>query len=435
VNALSRTSWLLLALVVLGFLLRLGLAIVLVVDAPPAAGSDSQEYDTYAWNLAQGRGYRGMSPDVVDQDHLTAFRPPGTSIVWAGLYEVFGHRYDVVRIAHCFAGAATILLVYLIGRRSFNETVGLLAAATYSVWPMALLFSTQLMSESLGTLWFLWFVLECLRFAERPTWGRGAWSGLLLGIAVLTRPNPVFMIPLTGLWVFWQFRWNRSVILKGIAIPLLALATMVPWWIRNYSVFHTFIPISTLSGAGLLMGNNRIVVTDPKYYGYTIWDTDIPEYRDTLRSANDEVERDRRAKQLAIDWLSANTDQWPFLARSKMVRAWSPFLQPTTPRLYRLGTLLSWGPVLLLFLIAFVPTWVGFLRSGNPAWLIHLTVVSSLFITLIFWGETRYRFSIEPLCIILAAEAVVFGWVRLQRMLASKPYEVLSSRRVDEGRA
>src|SRR4051794_11023179 len=92
----SRIRWLLLVLVCLGFLPRLGLAIVLGINDSPEPGSDPQEYDTYAWNVAQGRGYRGMSPDVKDQDHLTAYRPPGPSLVWAGLYYVFGHRYDAV---------------------------------------------------------------------------------------------------------------------------------------------------------------------------------------------------------------------------------------------------------------------------------------------------------------------------------------------------
>jgi 4-amino-4-deoxy-L-arabinose transferase-like glycosyltransferase len=411
----SRTRWLLPALVGLGFLLRLALAIHLGIHDAPEPGSDQQEYDTYAWNVAQGRGYRGMSPDVTDRDHLTAYRPPGTSLVWAGLYRVLGHRYDIVRVTHCLVGAATILLVYLIGRRTLNDTVGLLAAVAYTLWPIALFYSGQLLSEPLGTLWFLWFILECLRFVDRPSWGRAVWAGILLGVSILTRPNPAFMIPLVVPWVLWQFRRHRPTVLKGLAIPLVAVATLAPWWVRNYVVLHTFIPISTMSGSGLLMGNNRIVATEPKYYGYYIWDAYIPEYRDAIRTANDEVRRDNLAKAFAIQWLKNNSDKWIFLAQAKLIRGWTPFLQPHTPRLYRLGTLLSWGPVLVLFLVAFIPTWVGFLRWGNPGWLIHLTVVNSLIVTLMFWGETRYRYSIEPLCIILACAPVVQGLAWLRR--------------------
>src|SRR5205085_1845579 len=122
--------------------------------------------------------------------------------------------------------------------------------------------------------------------------------------------------------------------------------------------FGRFIPLSTMGGSALLQGNNRIVATDPGLYGYSTWDSRIPEYRDALKSAGDEVERDRRAGQFAVDWLKANRELWPQLAVNKIVRGWTPFLQPNSPRLYRIGTLVSWGPVLLLFLVGFVPTGV-----------------------------------------------------------------------------
>ena len=83
------------ALVILALGLRLGLATYRGLDAPPEPGSDQQEYDTYAWNLAEGRGFRGMSPDVRDQDHLTAYRVPGTSLLWAGIYSLVGQSYQL----------------------------------------------------------------------------------------------------------------------------------------------------------------------------------------------------------------------------------------------------------------------------------------------------------------------------------------------------
>src|SRR4051812_13432072 len=106
-----RRRWFLGGIVVLGLALRIGLAAMQGLAEAPEPGSDSQEYDTYAWNVAQGRGYRGMSPDVADQDHLTAYRPPGTSLAWATVYRVVGHRYDAVRLLHCLASSLSIILV------------------------------------------------------------------------------------------------------------------------------------------------------------------------------------------------------------------------------------------------------------------------------------------------------------------------------------
>jgi 4-amino-4-deoxy-L-arabinose transferase-like glycosyltransferase len=412
----SRHQWTIAALVVLGFAIRLALAFVLGINKAPESGSDQKEYDTYAWNVAQGRGYRGMSPDVADQDHLTAYRPPIPSLVWAGLYAAFGHRYDVVRIANCLAGAAAVWLTYAIGWRCFKETTGVLAAAAYAVYPTALFFSTDLLSEPLGTMWFLGLLLACLRFAERTMWERAATAGILLGISILTRPNLIFMVPLTGIWALWQFRRERATLVRGLAIPVLAVATMGPWIVRNYVVFHRFIPLSTMGGSGLLQGNNRVVVTDPSLFGYSQWDSKIPECHEALVTAGDEFERDWRAREMAIRWLKANPDKWAFLAYAKTVRAWTPFLQPKTPRLYRLGTLISWGPVLVLFLLGVVPTLVAFLQRGDAGWILHLALLNHIIITLMFWGELRYRHSIEPVCILIAAESsvVISSWIKVR---------------------
>jgi 4-amino-4-deoxy-L-arabinose transferase-like glycosyltransferase len=399
----SRRKWIVFGLVFAAFALRLAVAIVLGINEPPEPGSDPEEYDTYAWNVAQGRGYRGMSPDVSDRDHLTAYRPPGTSLIWAGLYKVFGRRYDVIRTFNCAVGAATVWFVYAIGSRCFGPIVGLLGAGIYAAWPIALLYSTTLLSEPPGTFFFLAYLHACLVFAERRTWGTAAGAGVYLGLTLLTRPNPLPMIPLTAVWALWQFRRDSQALVRGISIPLIALVTLSPWWVRNAVVFGKFIPISTMGGSVLLQGNNRIVATDPEFYGYSIWDTRIPEYRDALRSAGDEIERDRRAGQFAKDWLKANPDLWPRLVWSKIVRGWTPFLQPKSPRLYRLGTLLSWGPVLVLFLIGFIPTGLRLLRDGHPGWLLHLAIIGSLPMTALMFGDMRYRYTLEPICILIAA--------------------------------
>jgi 4-amino-4-deoxy-L-arabinose transferase-like glycosyltransferase len=393
------------ALVGLGFVLRLALAIALGLNEPPARSSDDREYDRYAWNLAQGRGYRGQSPDVADQDHLTAYRVPGTSLVWAALYAALGHRYDAVRVLNCLAGAAAVWLTYAIGRRCYGERVGLATAALYAVYPTALIFNVGLVSEPLGTLWFLLSLLLSLHFAERPSWGRATAAGLLLGAASLTRPNSLFMIPLIGAWALIQFRGRRRAALQALAIPVVALATFVPWVVRNYLVFERFIPVATSGGSGLLQGNNRIVATDPGLYGYNLWDTQIPEYRDALRAAGNEYERDQLAQRLALRWLAENPDRWGYLLGAKFVRSWTPILAARSPRLYRILYLVTWTPVLVLLAAAYFPTLVVALRRGEPTWLIHLAILHYVIVSEIFYASIRYRQSIEPLCLLLAVEA------------------------------
>ena len=279
-----RVRILLAAVLASGLVARVGLAIAQGLAAAPVAGTDQEEYDTYAWNLAQGQGYRGMSPDVADRNHLTAYRPPGPSFLMAAIYMVAGHRYDAVRLVHCLLGVGSIWLVYRIGRKTFHEAVGLLAGGVYAFYPLAILQSTELLSEPLGVFLFLAFIDSVLAFAMSPTWPAAVWAGVILGAGLLTCANLVLMLPVLVVWAVWQFRGCRSALVRATAIMVVALAALIPWTVRNYQVFGEIIPFSTMGGSVLLQGNNSVVVTDPKLFGYSVWDTEIPEYRDALRA-------------------------------------------------------------------------------------------------------------------------------------------------------
>ncbi len=86
------------------------------------------------------------------------------------------------------------------------------------------------------------------------------------------------------------------------------------------------------------------------------------------------------------------------LAIAKIVRGWTPFLRPRSPLIQRLAMLLSWGPVLLIGLIGFVPWLVRFLRAGHPGWLLHMVILHLAALNVVFFGYARYRFVVEPYC-------------------------------------
>jgi 4-amino-4-deoxy-L-arabinose transferase-like glycosyltransferase len=427
-NMRRLVSRVLLVLMVMGLSLRIATSIHAGLAAPPVPGSDASEYDSYAWNLAQGRGFTGVSPDVKEPDgqllvHPSAYRAPGTSVLWAGLYLTFGHRYTIVRISQCVLDTLTILLIFEIGRRCFSDRVALLAAAIYAVWPTALLYSSSLGSEPLYAFLFCCFILVSLQFAERPSWPRAIAAGGLLGLAMLTRGNAVTMVALMVPWSLWQFRRTPRLAVRGLAISFVAMVILVPWTIRNYEVFHSFIPFETGGGDVLLGSYNRVIASDPLYYGYWIYPTsELPEYRNQIIAPNNEVVRDHVETQLAIAWIRNHPETWWYLAESRFRRSWTPFLQPQSPKLYRVGMLISWGPILVLFALGFFPSAIYFLRTGNPGWILHLGVFHFVMTALIFWGSSRFRYPVEGLCIILASATLVWICEKIgRRFSASAP--------------
>jgi 4-amino-4-deoxy-L-arabinose transferase-like glycosyltransferase len=342
-------------------------------------------------------------------EHPTAYRAPGTSVLWAGLYLSFGHRFSVVRVSQCVLDTLTILLVFGIGRKVFSNKVALVAATIYTVWPTALLYSSSLGSEPLYTFLFCCFILVSLQFAERPSWPLAIAAGVLLGLAMQTRGNAVLMLALMVPWSVWQFRRAPRQMVRGLAIALVALVMLVPWTIRNYEVFHSFIPFETGGGDVLLGSYNRIVASDPNEYGYWIYPTsELPEYRNQITAPNNEVIRDHVETQLAMQWARNHPETWWYLGESRFRRSWSPFLQPQSPKLYRVAMLMSWGPVLVLFALGFFPSAIYFLRTNNPGWLLHLGVLHFVMTALIFWGASRFRYPVEGLCIILASATLVW---------------------------
>ena len=423
----SVRSRILLAFIAIGITARIAVTVHAGLAAPLVPGSDAIEYDSYAWNLVQGRGYSGISPDVKSPtgellEHPTAYRAPLTSVFWAGIYWLFGHRYSPVRLAQCVLDTLTILLLYRGARLCFSDVVARLAAGVYAVWPTALLYSSLLGSEPLYAFLFCWSLLLSLQFAERPTWLRASGAGVLLGLALLTRGNAVMMVVLLIPWGIVQFRKTPRLILRTCLIPFMAMLMLLPWTIRNYRVLHAFVPIETGGGDVLLGSYNRVIANDPLYYGYWVFPTsELPEYTQQITAPNDEVKRDGVEMRLAKQWILDHPEKWWYLLESRFRRSWTPFLQPKSPVLYRIGMMASWGPVLVLLILGFLPTAIYFLRTNHPGWILHVGILHFVLTALVFWGASRFRYPVEGLCIILASATLVWLYKRISSAAATVP--------------
>ncbi|HEV3260935.1 MAG TPA: glycosyltransferase family 39 protein [Gemmataceae bacterium] len=403
----SRETWFLVAIALFTLAVQLVACTVLEdIQAAPRSGSDESEYDAYAWSLVQGRGYRGPSVDVLDRDHATAYRPPTASLYYAGVYLLFGHRYAAAHVANCVLVALTVLLVYAITRRCFGRGAARLAALAYACYPLAVYFNLPLGSETQGNFLLMLFVWCCLGVTgDRGTrWAIAA--GVVLGVFLLCKPGFVLLLPLLPVWALVVCGKDRLLWLRAALIPLLAGLVLIPWVVRNRLVLGAFIPFGTGGGQLLLCGNNRVVVEDPRLYGYSVMDNALPEYGPALRAANNEVARDALAKHFAIDWLRANPDKWFYLLRAKFVRLWAPLYQGAAYRSFEWFAMAYYGLILALFAAALLPVTMRFLRERHPGFLLPCLVVATTGTAVVFHGQHRYRFTIDGLCIVMAAATV-----------------------------
>jgi hypothetical protein len=307
-------------------------------------------------------------------------------------------------------------LVAAVGKRLFAGAPSWrLAALIIAVLPNQIayvpLLSVEIFFEFLLLLGFLLLM-------SQSTVGLLA-SGLIFGVAALTKSQALLLPLVLGLplLVFppgWpgMRKWFRTVVLAGIGM----LVVIVPWTVRNYTVFHTFIPISTNGGYTLLTGNN------PSAQGtYT---PDDPLVTDLSKNPRDQVEMDRIAKQRAWQWIAQNPWDFVRLIPAKIWFLWSGDGEAEWlyqrgysgydryVLLFRAARVVNQAAYFLLLLIA-VASLPAMVRQHRwlPPWCYSGWAVLSYFtaISVVFSGQSRFHFALMPFIALYAAWRVMPG--------------------------
>jgi len=188
-----------------------------------------------------------------------AFRDPiGTEAFWGlplypyflgFLYFVFGPAIYLIKFIQCVMGGITCILIYVIGRKVFDQTVGVIAGLLYALYNAAIFYEGFLISAALAAVLNCYLLLLVLSFQEKPTYKRSVAVGVLVGIASLATPSILLFAVLLAVWL------RRSV--KYLAIALVCcIAVIGIVTFRNYVVAKDFIPITAHNGITFYGGNN-----------------------------------------------------------------------------------------------------------------------------------------------------------------------------------
>jgi 4-amino-4-deoxy-L-arabinose transferase-like glycosyltransferase len=402
--------WLLLFAV--AFALR---ALYAWLAAGPGAlpSSDAAEYDTVAWNLARGLGF---SLDV--HGTPTAFVPPVVPWITSLLYRAAGHHYFEALLVQCAIGALVPLLVASLGGALFGGPAGRLAGWLTAFHPLLVFFSGYLLTETTFCATLLLALLLTAEWVKTPRPGRALGAGLAWGVAALTRPTALMLPQLLALWAWVPLGLTvmpRERVRQTLLLLLGVALVVGPWTLRNASVLHAFVPITTGSGRALLDSNNPEVWSDPVQRGGA---GRIDYFSPTSEFHGlSETALDARARARAVEFLRGHAREWPAMALAKLARfwrltaegggtgAWQRAGSPLTAVLRVLDPLAVWSIFALPFAL-----W-GLVRvvRGPRRWFQLLPAVVIVYLSalaVVFWGALRMRLPAEPLLMLFTAVGI-----------------------------
>lgn len=386
-----------------------------------------QETGNIAYSLASGKGF--SNPFRRDTGP-TAWLTPVYPLLVAATFKLLGiftarSFFFLVFLNVLFATAACIP-IFQVGKRVAGLGIGAAAAWLWALFPNAIMIPFEwIWDTSLSALLaaaLLWATMELADSNRLRDW---CGYGLLWGAALMTNPSLGSLLPFLLGWAAYRARRReRTPIgsfpwLKAPALALgLAILCCIPWTIRNYAVFHRFVPLRSNLPLELYIGNNENYDDrHPRYPGL------ITKERETVRYFHmGEVPFMEEERRKAINFIVSHPRVEIMLFGDRFAAFWTGlpnalqnFLATDSwlVRALMLGAVLS-GIGALAGIIVLARR-----RSENT---FPLAVYPVIFPFLYYITHTslRYRHPIDPVVLLLTAIAAGAFWDFCARHLFGK---------------
>jgi hypothetical protein len=148
--------------------------------------------------------------------------------------------------------AIGLLVLQITGSRiSFYSTL-IISAISLNVthW------TNFIIPESLGLSFLIFFIFFYYQFHQTRKWVHFAACMFFLGWVTVLKPYYVFVYPLLGImWLFEtgeSFKMRiRNTLVRSLVSGGILMLMLAPWIIRNYSIYHRFVPTQVDIYAGI----------------------------------------------------------------------------------------------------------------------------------------------------------------------------------------
>jgi 4-amino-4-deoxy-L-arabinose transferase-like glycosyltransferase len=404
-----------LLILLLALLARLAVALWLPAEI---VWPDGEKYERVALSLYEGKGFGSL--------YFNSYSVPTQALLIAAVYSVFGKSYLALRLVCAVIGALSCLVGYYIARRLFGEFTARLAGVGLALYPFlvyvgALFEYPQALFMLLAGLFFLCL----LRYQDEQRLRDLLLAGGLLGVATLTVPTILLIVPATTLFVLWiskQGRWLRTA-----AFAVMFSLPLGAWVARNYVAYHEFVLVNASSGINFWTANNETyyrygkaaVVNDCVVMEHTQFcqewlDTIYELLESNLTEDQRRIEWERMYWEKGMQFVRESPARFAQLSVRRFLEFWSPIPNAVVDKPDTGGAARDWisaasyTPVLLLALAGF---WLS--RAQWPRLIpVYLYFGAFSCAYSVFLPATRYRLSLDYFLVIVAAYALQRAWLR-----------------------
>ncbi len=366
------------------------------------------ESGNIAHSLATGQGF--ASPFRVNTGP-TAWMPPVYPLLLAAIFRIFGpytfRSFLAAALFNIFCATLTCIPIFFAGKRIAGLSVAAAAAWLWAIFPNAILIPVESMWDaSLSALLVATILWATMALAESQRARDWAAYGFLWGFTVLTNATLMVLLPLLLAWLAYGAhkqtrKWFSSL---GLSLGIVILCCM-PWTIRNYKIFHTFVPLRSGLGLQLWLGNNDDTRDIFRAERHPIYDaTERTQYVQM-----GEVAYMHEKQTAAVRYMLSHPARETHLVTRRIISFWSG--GTPTPLKDFLNVDSTWFRFVLLFnLLAALGALLGIIfliRRRRPFWfpvaIFPLVFPWAYYLSLVL---PRYRLPIDPVVLLLTAVAL-----------------------------
>lgn len=418
-------------IIILAVSLRLASAVMQgnqMVDLPGIY--DQISYDGLARRVVDGYGFSFA------ENHWPATRAGEPTAHWsylytlylAMIYKLFGVYPFLPRVIQAVVtGIFQTLFIWRIGHLIFGRTVGFIAALISAVYIYFFYYAGALVTESFYIVCILWTLDVAFRLIYSPAKAKAErfrliWVelGFAIGLTVLLRQVFLLFLPFLFLWIWWNLRgsensrWKQLFqwsVLRGLLVATIVLALMIlPFTIRNYRAFGTFVLLNTNAGFAFFWGNHPIHATS----FVPILPATGPSYQDLIPQhllLLNEAMLDKALLREGVRIVLEDPVRYIVLSISRIeeyIKFWPSLNSGLISNLSRVGSFGLCLPFILYGLwLSLTQTWKS--RTPMGRWAIGLLLTFIIVYTAIHlftWTLIRYRLPVDAVLLLFAAIGV-----------------------------